>query len=665
MFLRTTAALVLTVFVTASYAQNIPPKRAVDSALVKSISPSTMDEFYSKYRAAKRRNAPRIILVPGVLGSKIEECRTDNSQCTTIWGTVGALLSKDVDLNQKSNRTYRTDVVESLFFKNIYGETLNHIRDRAELLNTDTREDPLVNVFHYDWRESNASNASRLGTRICDVRLKAPNSPIIIIAHSMGGMMTKVWSKRHSHTACSNGAKPDVTRIVFVATPHLGSPKTVKAISQGYNLLFDEIEIVSNRYLRWWEKNYLLDAINRAGASFASVYELLPIRSSEYCQATKLSLVSAAIPAVSDDGKPINIFNPDIWRQYDLLSRIGGSVEGRQPYYDKVALLLKQSEELLCEIVDHDPSTVADVVYLVGRQKSDNTFGWFHLKRGAKDTFEVFTNVEGDGTVPLYSAKSFLVSQTKQTIEVQADHISIIGHPTLLTMIDKWYEEAEARAKLELAKMDNPEFVSLLVAETAASGDLFPVSLNARTWTNDENQIATKINSRALAAMGYSSTDVAQYASLNNDPLDRAKLYMVAASTTEAPDEKWMWVADAAQFAYISSYYDAAIANSELFIEASKSGLHGVPNATELEKRAGKLIGWSYLRNGNRAKFNITANEFAKKYSVAETEFKEPTVMLSAPELFGFPDPAGKKWLEYYSVGPKNLNSRIPLPDQQ
>jgi len=64
--------------------------------------------------------------VPGILGSKIDECRADGSQCVNIWGTVGAIKRPDVDLTLRSNRVYRTDVVDSLFFKDIYGGVLEY-----------------------------------------------------------------------------------------------------------------------------------------------------------------------------------------------------------------------------------------------------------------------------------------------------------------------------------------------------------------------------------------------------------------------------------------------------------------------------------------------------------------------------------------------------------
>ena len=279
----------------ASFAQVIPLNKSTDELKISNIPQSEQNKFYSERRAARRKSTPRIIFVPGILGSKIDECRADGSQCTNIWGTAGAAARSDVDLSLRPDRVYRTDVVESVFFKDIYGGVLDHIRTKAESIISDSVDDPLITVMHYDWRLSSGENAKLLKERVCLVRAHAESSPIIIVAHSMGGLVTKVWAARHAKESCADGKKPDVKQIVFVATPHLGSPKAIKAVAEGYNILFDELTGL-RRYLGRWERNYVLDAINQAGFSFPSLYELLPIRSSEYCGQQKPSLDKSFSP---------------------------------------------------------------------------------------------------------------------------------------------------------------------------------------------------------------------------------------------------------------------------------------------------------------------------------------------------------------------------------
>jgi hypothetical protein len=130
-----------------------------------------------------------------------------------------------------------------------------------------------------------------------------------------------------------------------------------------------------------------------------------------------------------------------------------------------VALLLRlrHAEQLLCEIVDFDPRTVAEVIYLFGREKDDRTYGWFQHRSGAPDSIGRSTNIQGDGTVPTYSAQNFLISSTRQIREVRADHTSIISSGPVLDIVEEWYGKAGKRADLEIGRA-NAEYASLLVA---------------------------------------------------------------------------------------------------------------------------------------------------------------------------------------------------------
>jgi hypothetical protein len=605
-------------------AQNIRPNKAPDETTILAIPQETRDEFYEGQRAARRKHAPRILLVPGILGSRIDECQPDNSQCRTIWGTVAAIVSRNIDLSVKLDRRYRTDVVDRFLFKDVYGVVLDSIRDSANKMVPPSTDDPLLTVFHYDWRQSNADTAILLKERICELRARAPSSPFYILAHSMGGLLTKIWAKRYSQEPCSHGRKPEIAQIVFVATPHLGSPKTIKAIAVGYSLLFDDVKGLRG-YLNKYETNYLLQAINEAGVSFESLYELLPIRTSEYCRNQKPELARATNPASGDDGKPINLFDVATWKRYDLLRRIGGS-PAREVYYDsKVEPLLRKSELLLCEIVDFDPSKVAPVVYVFGREKTDTTQGWFRLKSGSSYTIESSIIVHGDGTVPVYSGQNLLVSTTFQTREVETDHTSIISSPAVQEMIDDWFLKARKAADVEVARVKR-EYASLLTIETAASGNLLPVSLDPRAWSNEDERFATEINSQALTLMGYKPSKVAQFASTTPNPIERARLYAIAASNAVRPRERLSWTNNAAQSAYQASRFEDAIKSAEFVIATSDKELPAAAAAV-LQKKAKEVVGWAYLRAGDTEKFNSTATTYANQFEVNKEEFKEPATI--------------------------------------
>ncbi len=596
------------------------------SSIVKDISQQTRDEFYAKRRDIRRQTAPRVLFVPGILGSKIAECRLDDTQCHDVWGTASAIAQSDIDLRLRADRHYRTDVVENLFFTDVYGGVIDHIRQQANSVGPDTPGDPLVSVFSYDWRRSNAYNAELLRDRICAIRAGAEKSPIVIIAHSMGGLMTKIWAARYAKQACSNGRMPSVSEIVFVATPHLGSPKAIKAVVEGYNLLFDELNGLT-KHFTWfgvWERKYLLDAINAAGISYPSLYELLPIRTSEYCLARKPALAKAVVPVDGDDQKPVNLFDVETWRKYDLLQRIGLPAV-RSSYYDNdLAPMLEKAEQLLCEIADFDPSSVADVAYFYGREKTDRTYGWFHLHSGRADSIDGSKIIQGDGTVPVYSAQNLLVSSTRQTTEVQADHTAIISSKPVLSMVDDLYIAAAKRADLQTAR-EQTKFASLLAAETAATRAWIPVSSDPKNWSDSDDKLAIEINKRAFAAAGTKASDIAALAATSFDAAERARLYAVAAATAEDNKQQLAWIADAANSSYVAGQYQDAITSSNFVtVAAAKTLPQNDPTLVALQKSAAEVEGWSYLRSGDLAAFNNRASSYATKFTMAKEDFKEP-----------------------------------------
>jgi pimeloyl-ACP methyl ester carboxylesterase len=346
----------------SAVAQLIPPPTDINATARTEISQDSIDHFYTSFHATKRTLTPRIVFIPGIMGSSIQECHPDGSECSYIWGTAESMLQpENLMYTSDSRNPFRTDVVDSILFKDIYGDILNTIRNKAATVANDNQDDPLVTVFHYDWRQSNLISAGSLAQRICGIRANAPNSPIVILAHSMGGLAAKIWAARYASSICPGGGKPNVREMVFVATPFLGAPKTIKAIDVGYNIFFDELgrlngsdtnpfsTLTSNvkSLFGYLERKYPLRAIDDAGLSFDSFLELMPIRSSDYCRKIKPKLAQVGDPVDDKDGRPINLFDVSVWERYDLLRRIDQPI-ARQAYYANLAQRLKNTETLLC-----------------------------------------------------------------------------------------------------------------------------------------------------------------------------------------------------------------------------------------------------------------------------------------------------------------------------
>jgi hypothetical protein len=79
--------------------------------------------------------------------------------------------------------------------------------------------------FSYDWRLSNIINADRLKAFI-DSRVKNGKS-VDIIAHSMGGLIARVYVQRL-------GGGSRVKNLIMLGTPHLGSAKIFERLRDGF-----------------------------------------------------------------------------------------------------------------------------------------------------------------------------------------------------------------------------------------------------------------------------------------------------------------------------------------------------------------------------------------------------------------------------------------------
>ena len=601
------------------HAQTVPVTKAIDRAAIS--TDEVFDNYYERFHALSRKMMPRIIFVPGILGSKIDECRADGSECKSIWGTVESITDKTISLNIKPDRLYKTDVVDSLFFFKIYGPVLESLRADAERIAPDSVNDPLVTVFHYDWRKSNVETAEKLAARICAVAAAAPDSPIILIGHSMGGLVVKLWAKRYGAEHCLSNQIPRISKIIFIATPHLGSPKIIKALADGYSLLFDDVNSF-NKIVWFFERKYVLDALNDAAISFPSVYELLPIQTSAGCRTKKQILSKLNQQIISgESGDTVDLFDKHDWLYYDLLRQIKNQ-SLRQLFYDKqLGQLLLGSRETLCDIIDFNPDSIAETTYIVGEQQENATLSWFRLHAGTGNLIAEHKVDSGDGTVPLYSAKNDLVSRSIEVKEILgADHIGVVSSNEFLQIANDWYVGVVKQTRLELGANDT-QARKIITAEIASSGEFIPISLNAESWFKDD-MLAVSINGQALGMMGYSPQDLAGFAARQRDLVKGARIYAVAASLASTHEERLKWTNQVARLAYLTRRFDDAIGTSQVVVRLANSDLSlSIAEKEDFVRDASATLAWAEFRSGNVEQFNAVASQL----HLAAGEIKEPT----------------------------------------
>jgi pimeloyl-ACP methyl ester carboxylesterase len=128
----------------------------------------------------------------------------------SVYETYGLLI--DSFLNQG----YREYIVNSPDDR-----TNNGCKDEEQRANN-----PNLFVFAYDWRKSNAENALLLSEYVQCVQQFYPNTKVDIVAHSMGGVLSRRYILDYPQDH-------HVDKMITIATPWLGAPKAIYSLETG------------------------------------------------------------------------------------------------------------------------------------------------------------------------------------------------------------------------------------------------------------------------------------------------------------------------------------------------------------------------------------------------------------------------------------------------
>ena len=162
-----------------------------------------LDESHLSLRAAKN-----LIFVPGVMGSALKSGPLDS-----IWWVDPRTrkhlndLRLSADGKEDANPDYQ---VAACSLDPSY---------EPFLLAVLQRDDFSHQTYPYDWRKSPLHSAAALRDLVVKLHTENGGEPVHIVAHSLGGLITRTALMEH-------GAEifPRLGKIVFVATPHYGSP---------------------------------------------------------------------------------------------------------------------------------------------------------------------------------------------------------------------------------------------------------------------------------------------------------------------------------------------------------------------------------------------------------------------------------------------------------
>lgn len=295
--------------------------------------PPNLGTLYSRSAQSTDLNRNPVIVIPGILGSKLINKTTGQ----IVWGAFekdyanpkereGAMLiahpmGKSRSLSELRDNVYPDGALDRVRVR-IFGLSFNlnaYVNILSSLgvggyVDETLAEGGFVDYgdkhftcfqFAYDWRRDNVENAKLLHKFILEKRnyirgeikrrygVDKDDIKFDIVAHSMGGLVTRYFLRYGDANLPENEDNFEITwkganyvdKVIIVGTPNAGS---LNALDQ----------LVNGKKIGPFLPTYTSTIIS----TMPSVYQLLP--------RTRHKRV------LDEDGKPIDILDPDTWNKY-------------------------------------------------------------------------------------------------------------------------------------------------------------------------------------------------------------------------------------------------------------------------------------------------------------------------------------------------------------
>ena len=347
--------------------------------------------FESGVASAQTPSAARrpIVFIPGLLGSRL--CRDNPANPATptlVWGSAAALKSfpslrvtggtDDI----KPCGILRDIVFLGLLVQDVYAPVIAHLHKLGY------REGVNLFIFDYDWRRSAFDNAAKLEGFVRE-KIPDPFQRFDILAHSMGGVVARIYALRHDNTA-------QLARLFSAGAPFHGSVKVYATVEKGWGAL--------NAVMGG------LPAFRRTMLSFPSIYELAP-RYTDCCDAGK----GAFAPGEADAWRALKWDGVDPQTMTDLKIAAG------------------RASELRTLMETPLPAGVEDVLLVGVDQRTPQRVTFEMSDKGA--VARMRTTWQGDGTV----------------LRDSAVLATAIMHPTSFSTHQKILQDPQIQQFLEVA----------------------------------------------------------------------------------------------------------------------------------------------------------------------------------------------------------------------
>ena len=203
---------------------------------------------HAAHRRPLHRGAPRVLLVPGVMGTQLGMARRAPLPNDVLW-----LDPVDIGAGRLRALTMREPSAVRPLGVVLFSYLRLKLRLRAAGMS------PLVHV--YDWR----CDLEVLGRELAALIEQQPLVPLMVVGHSMGGLVARA--------ALALPAGERVQRVVLLGTPNTGSYAPVQALRGTYAVVRKIARL-----------DHIHSAETLAGEvfrTFPSLYQMLPWRRSD------------------------------------------------------------------------------------------------------------------------------------------------------------------------------------------------------------------------------------------------------------------------------------------------------------------------------------------------------------------------------------------------
>lgn len=481
---------------------------ALNSAMVcaadgrKDLSTLTPRQFLDKSESRLRESGVEtgfgdhdfvILFIPGILGSRLVR----SSDGATIWGDNLDIRLEDLKLDPE-DAPAEAEVLKRIkglsedYSLEVYGDF-----DRRITALTGGQA-PLE--FPYDWRQDIRDIA-----RLLDHKLKEPDEAwskrlygkrLIIVAHSMGGVVAWYWKK---HYYDPEDYTFSLSKMLLLGSPLHGSCEMLRMLLEGYGPEPSASQIVESLY------HYLFKDLRSAAYTFPSVFELLP--------ALEDGSSSCLTVEYSDyETHPMDLFSSDTWDKFLMDVSVergsfpwrlfsgdktpwGELTLDRETFLGRLKKNLDSARQFRNDLMLPQRATDRDIVFLYSRNHSTTR----QIVVNAKSRVATLKRTEkgpGDGRVLFESAKIF----GGRTQQLQGAHGELMRDSLFLDQLSDIIEQERVGAAVQ-ALVGNSQARRRFVAD----GGLLPLAslgvnpVLGEEWS-EESKAILSLNREILAA---------------------------------------------------------------------------------------------------------------------------------------------------------------------